>query len=235
MPIPEKLILDLDDTILDYSAPAEALWPRLFRTYAERMGIPAARLQEAVDASRRWYWSDADRFREGRLDLKRARRFFIRRGFEQLGRTDFATADELADVFTREREIVVRPFGGAVEALERIRRAGSRTALLTNGESSIQRAKIERFRLAEYFDAILIEGERGIGKPDPRAFQAALEALDARPEGTWMIGDDPEYDIRPAKDLGMRAARIGKPPPAAGNGPDPSFPSLQALVDHWES
>jgi putative hydrolase of the HAD superfamily len=234
MPIPKHLVLDLDDTILDYSAPAEALWPRLFREFARRMNFPAERLQQAVDENRHWYWSDADRFREGRLDLKRARRVLVRRAFEQLGRTDFETADELADAFSRERETVVQPFDGAVEALERILRAGSRMVLLTNGESSLQRAKIERFHLARFFYSVLIESETGVGKPDPRAHGAAVESLGVAPAQAWMIGDDAECDIRPARALGMRTAWIADPGRGKGEEADVTVPSLRTLVEGWE-
>lgn len=234
MPYPSKLILDLDDTILDYTAPAEAIWPRLYADYAHRLGIPEAALQRAADESRRWYWSDAERFREGRLNLQRARRIFIRDAFTKLGLTDFETADALADDFSREREIVVRPFPGALEALAAFRRSGARMVLLTNGESALQRAKIDRFGLAQYFTDILIEGETGIGKPDPRAHRAALAALGAEPPQAWMIGDDPEFDIRPAKALGMRAAWIrSRPADGASVIPDVTAPSLQDLAERW--
>ena len=34
-----------------------------------------------------------------------------------------------------------------------------------------------------------------LGKPSPAYFLAALEAVDADPELTWMVGDDIEADI----------------------------------------
>ncbi len=235
MPIPKYLVLDLDDTILDYTAPAVKVWLRLYDEFARRMNIPVERLQRAVDESRRWYWSDPERFREGRLDLKRARRIFLRDAFGKLGRTDLETADELADAFSREREIVVRPFEGAVEALETFQAGGSRMALLTNGESSLQRAKIERFRLARFFDAILIESDTGIGKPDPLAHRAALAALGTAAPQAWMIGDDLEFDIRPAKAQGMRAAWIHDPSGEQPDAADCVVPSLRELVNIWNS
>ena len=235
MPIPSDLILDLDDTILDYTSTGEAVWKRLFREFAPRMDLPLERLQQTVDASRAWYWSDPDRFREGRLDLKKARRLLIRDAFTKLGRTDWETADELADAFTRDREIAVQPFGGAIDALTRFRQSGAHMVLLTNGESSLQRAKIERFRLAEFFESILIESETGIGKPDPRAHRAALAALGAEPCSAWMIGDDWECDIAPAKSLEMRAAWIHAESGAAGRPADLTAPSLRKLADYWNT
>jgi putative hydrolase of the HAD superfamily len=235
MPIPLFLVLDLDDTILDYTSTGEAVWTRLFLEFAPRMGIPVGQLQQAIDSSRKWYWSDPDRFREGRLDLKKARRLILHDAFGKLGRTDWETADELADAFTREREIAVQPIDGAIDALNQFRRSGVRMVLLTNGESSMQRAKIERFRLEEYFLSILIESETGVGKPDPRAHRAALAALAADPQNAWMIGDDWDCDIAPAMALGMRAAWICNEAKAAGKTADLIVPSLQLLADRWNS
>jgi HAD superfamily hydrolase (TIGR01509 family) len=234
MPVPDYLALDLDDTILDYTAPGEAVWKRLHIEFAARMEIPVDELARAVDRSRRWYWSDPDRFREGRLDLRKARRLFLRDAFEALGRSDWRTADELADAFTREREIAVHPFPGAVEALERFRRSGARMVMLTNGEASVQRAKIERFGLAEFFVAILIESEVGFGKPDPRAHKAALAALGAAPRKAWMIGDDWALDVNPAKALGMRAAWIHDPTEAGKKPADITVSSLSGLASRWQ-
>ncbi len=51
-----------------------------------------------------------------------------------------------------------------------------------------------------------------LGKPSGAYFAAALEALDAEPERTWMIGDDIEADIGGAQLFGLRTAlvRTGK-------------------------
>jgi HAD superfamily hydrolase (TIGR01458 family) len=51
-----------------------------------------------------------------------------------------------------------------------------------------------------------------LGKPSPAYFEAALEALDADPERTWMVGDALEVDIAGAQQFGMRTAlvRTGK-------------------------
>jgi HAD superfamily hydrolase (TIGR01458 family) len=51
-----------------------------------------------------------------------------------------------------------------------------------------------------------------VGKPSPAYFQAALEALDADPALTWMVGDDLEADIAGAQRFGMKTVlvRTGK-------------------------
>jgi putative hydrolase of the HAD superfamily len=233
MPLPRHIIFDLDDTIVDYSASAEKVWTDLYPVYARKAGVPMDVLQRAVDESRRWYWSDPDRFREGRLAITRARRIFVRAGFEKIGLNDAGLADEMADAFSRERELVVQPFPGAIEALQTLHSGGAAMVLLTNGEASLQRAKINRFGLGKFFRAILIESETGVGKPDPRAHQAALVSLGAAPERAWMAGDDLEFDIRPAKALGMRAAWIRNGADGRENPADVTIPSIRLLVDYW--
>jgi HAD superfamily hydrolase (TIGR01458 family) len=47
-----------------------------------------------------------------------------------------------------------------------------------------------------------------LGKPSPSYFSAALDALDADPEMTWMVGDDVEADVVGAKGVGMRAVLV---------------------------
>jgi HAD superfamily hydrolase (TIGR01458 family) len=51
-----------------------------------------------------------------------------------------------------------------------------------------------------------------LGKPSPAYFGAAIEALDADPDMTWIVGDDLEGDIVGGQALGMRTVlvRTGK-------------------------
>jgi HAD superfamily hydrolase (TIGR01458 family) len=51
-----------------------------------------------------------------------------------------------------------------------------------------------------------------LGKPSPAYFEAALEAVDADPELSWMVGDDLEADIGGAQRCGMKTVlvRTGK-------------------------
>ena len=88
--------------------------------------------------------------------------------------------------------------------------------IITNGPADVQRAKIERLRLQERVDHVLISGELGIAKPDPRIFRRALELVEAPPEAFLFVGDHPEADVRGAKEAGLWAAwvnRKGLPPP----------------------
>ena len=90
-----------------------------------------------------------------------------------------------------------------------------RTGLLTNGPSDIQRLKLEQAGLDETFDAVVISGELGTGKPEIGVFLGLLDRLGATPEASVMVGDSWERDVLGALGAGMSAVWIadGRPAP----------------------
>jgi len=193
----------MDDTLLDYTTSGRKCWQELFLEYAPRFGVTVEQLSTVHQQVSNLYWSDPERHRLGRLDLKIARRKVLRLVMEKLGSNQQALGDEMADAFTFRREPLIAPFPGTIESLQKLQQGGIRMGLLTNGNSEFQRGKIQRFDLARYFESIVIESEFGAGKPDQRVFRAALEQMDALPTQAWMIGDDLMRDIQPAQLLGM--------------------------------
>ncbi len=219
--LPGALLLDLDDTILAFDAVADDCWRTLCDRYAPEMpGVTTDSLFAAIARSRRWFWSDAQRHRAGRQDLVSARRQVVARAFDELGLGLESVAVRLADANYQQRDELVTPFTGAVEALAELRRRGIELALITNGDARYQRAKIERFDLARHFACIVIEGEFGVGKPAAAVFLHALQALGRGPQDAWMVGDSLEFDIVPALTLGMRAVWIDR----TRKGPPLEFP-----------
>lgn len=205
MDLPAAILLDLDDTIIAWDVAADDCWKSLCERFAPEIGIASNRLLAGIVRSRDWFWSDAERHRTGRRDLRLARRQVVDHAFREL-RLDLAPiALRLANQYSDERERLLQVFPGALETVKELRRRGIDLALITNGEARMQRAKIERFDLARYFKCILIEGEFGIGKPDHTVFTHALNTLGHRPEDAWMIGDSLTFDIAPAVELGMQA------------------------------
>jgi HAD superfamily hydrolase (TIGR01458 family) len=80
-----------------------------------------------------------------------------------------------------------------------------------------------------------------LGKPSMAYFDAALEALDAEPALTWMVGDDWETDVYGAQLCGLKTilVRTGKFRPDAversGVTPDGIISSLAALPEWLEA
>ena len=77
-------------------------------------------------------------------------------------------------------------------------------AMVTNGLSEVQRARIERLDLGRYFEAIVISAEVGAAKPGGDIFDLTFEALgNPDPAGALMIGDNLPSDIKGGIDYGI--------------------------------
>ena len=238
MPIlPSFILFDLDDTILDYTASGRRCWQELCHSYGPRLGLDPEQLLAALQQTSHWYWSDPERHRLGRMNLKSARRQMLRLTLDRLGLDCQDPGQEMADAFTVQREEVVSPFPGAIAALQDFREQGVKMALITNGASESQRNKIQRFGLAGYFEVIVIEGEFGVGKPDLSVFRHALDRLGAAPRLAWMVGDDLERDIQPAQQLGLWTVWVDNDGSGLRAGspvrPDEWISSLAELSSHF--
>jgi FMN phosphatase YigB (HAD superfamily) len=82
-------------------------------------------------------------------------------------------------------------------------------AVLTNGTSRLQRAKVARLGIGPLLgDALFISDESGLLKPDLRAFSDVLARFGAKGETTVMVGDSVRNDTLPAARLGIRAILV---------------------------
>ena len=215
----KALLVDLDDTLLDYSGGVDECWEEACATVAAPAGVDPALLVPAVARARRWFWDDPDRHRRERTDMPGAWRKITAHALERLGVGDDRLAAAIAEDFASRRWQRMDLFPGVREALEGLRARGVSLALVTNGDTRHQRRKIEQHGLARFFDAILIEGEFGAGKPEEVVYRHALTALSTEPAQAWMVGDNLEWDVAAPQRLGLRGVWVD----AQGRGlPDPS-------------
>jgi len=202
--LPRALLVDLDDTVIASSASANPSWREVCDRHAPGVeGLGADELFAAIRASADRFWTDPQSNDRGRFDMEGARREIVSRALDALEGFQESLAHAIADEFSLLRAKRVTLFPGARSALEVLRGAGVRLAMVTNGTTASQRPKIARFDLEPLFDSIHIEEEAGAGKPDPLIFQAALDAVQVDAAEAWMIGDNLERDVEGAQRLGI--------------------------------
>jgi putative hydrolase of the HAD superfamily len=201
------LLVDLDDTLLDYSGGIDVSWQEACTAVAVPSGVELGPLVAAIAEARQWFWSDPERQRRGRADMLGAWRSMAGIGLEGVG-APVTLAAAIAEDYAARRRASYRLFPGAVETLGELRRQGVPMALVTNGDRLHQRDKIERFDLARFFDAIVIEGEFGIGKPEEKVYRHALDALGVAPRSASMVGDNLEWDVAAPQRLGLRGVWV---------------------------
>src|SRR5579875_1920762 len=214
--LPTALLIDMDDTILADSEGRAEAWRMTCERYIARIApVSVERLLLAFHTYSDWYWSDPERHREGRLDMTAARTIILMEALRRVGayaRTRNtkkaeaqreALAREMALTYQHMRDERSRPGPGAIEALQKLHAHGVRLALITNGGAAMQRRKIEYHKLAQFFETIIIEGEFGVGKPDPAVYLHALKTLDLAPADVWMVGDNLKWEVAAPQQLGI--------------------------------
>lgn len=85
--------------------------------------------------------------------------------------------------------------------------AGSyRLALLSNFPCSRSiRDGIERLGMTPFFHVIVVSGEIGWVKPDPRPYQVLLDQLGSKPDECVYVGDNWLADVQGSKGIGMKS------------------------------
>jgi len=230
----KALLLDLDDTLLAYSAGVDASW-------AEACGVAAlpmetATLVAALAETRKWFWSgDPERHARERVNMLGAWTKIVLEALARCGCADEALASAIARDYAARRREAMRLFPESRAVLEALRTRGLPLALVTNGDALQQRDKIERHDLARYFGAIVIEGEFGCGKPQEKVYREALRQLGVGPAGVWMVGDNLEWDVIAPQRLGLRGVWIdregaGLPPAPVDARPHRIIRSLSELL-----
>ena len=188
-PHPEAIILDLDDTLVDWSGSLPAAWESVCNRLAQGADARTLNAVLAYSFMAEPGRNDTDVF----LDC-----------LAQVGIPAPSDTTSIFESFTQTRLEATKPLNGAADAIRRFRDRVSKLSVLTNGDPDHQREKINRTGVAELFDVILVSGDVGIQKPDPRFYQIALQSLGVEPSDAWMVGDSLEFDVAVPQELGMR-------------------------------
>ncbi len=119
------------------------------------------------------------------------------------------------------------------EVLRRLRAAGLKTAILSNGSPRMLQSAVEGAGLAGLLDAVLSVEEVGVYKPHPKVYQLAVDRLGIEP-GAIAFQSSNAWDAYAASAFGMRVVwcnRYGQRPERLPGRPDAEVASLAALPD----
>jgi putative hydrolase of the HAD superfamily len=154
----------------------------------------------------------------------------------EVGLDDSAMVRAMGDFFLadrRQRHVVFPESRAVLDALQSRVKLG----IITNGASDIQRAKIEGSGLDHYFDAILVSGEEGFGKPKPEIFRLAIDRMGVDEATAVMIGDSLALDVAGAAAVGIRSVWVNRRGLEGSDrfpAPDAELPDLAGLPDLLE-
>jgi len=203
----EAIAFDLDDTLCDYKGAKEAALTHVASTVSTQL-----RTRQGFLASYRIHEPrlfKAALSRAISIEEYQTRRFQMPLESNRLP-TSPEKVKELNSTYMRRCNEEIQLFPEVVVVLRKLRNFGVPLALIINGHSDRQRAKINALGLWRYFDAILISSEVRAAKPDARIYQITAETLGVKTSELLMVGDSLHDDYRGALHAGCQALLLNR-------------------------
>jgi len=145
---------------------------------------------------------------------------------ETLGLSDMGLRMLLMDLY-----LELDTFPEVPEMLVRLKAAGLKTAILSNGSPRMLAAAVSKAGIGTWLDAVLSVEEVGVYKPHPKVYQLAVDRLGVEPSAISFQSSN-AWDAYAASAFGMRVVwcnRYGQRPERLPGKPDHEVRSLGEL------
>ena len=192
----KNIFLDLDDTILNFTA-GEA--KALSQTLREAGIEPTVAILDRYHIINTAHW---ELLEEGRL----TRDEVLVQRFEQLFR-EMNIHYSGRDLCQRYEYLLSKQHAFMPDAEQLLRELSSkyRLYLASNGAAAVQNPRLDDAGIRKYFQGIFISEEMGADKPSKAFFDACFASIPGfRLEETVMVGDSLTSDIRGGLNAGLR-------------------------------
>ncbi|WP_108125606.1 YjjG family noncanonical pyrimidine nucleotidase [Saccharospirillum mangrovi] len=217
------IVFDADDTLFDFGAAEHHAIGRLLT------GIGLADTQEHRDlytGINRHLWQEMER---GAIRPEAIKLMRIRRLFDEVGIDEAAEpwAERFLDFLAEGSTLLP----GTLTTLQRLAQR-AQLAVLTNGLTRVQRPRLEHSGLAPLISALVVSEDVGVGKPDPRIFEAMNLAMGSPArDRVLMVGDRYETDIQGGRNFGWDTAWLTPSVPADVEPPTRHLHRIESLTD----
>lgn len=232
----KAVLFDLDDTLLWDERSVSEAFRNTCRVAAEATGLDEAAIEASVRKEARALYETYEtyaftqmiginpfealwgNFRKGDHEMFRkleqlAPTYRVNAwtvGLAALGVDQPELGQKLAEFFPAQRRQLPYVYDETFAVLDELRK-DYKLLLLTNGSPDLQQEKLDGMpTLVPYFDAIVISGDFGEGKPSPRLFAHAMERIGITADEGVMVGDKLTTDILGANGVGMTSVWINR-------------------------
>ena len=224
----EFLLLDLDDTILDFHKAERIALSKSFRDFGLE---PAEDVLDLYHNINKWHWEQLE------LGLMTRDQVLVNRFgalFEKVG----MTVDPAACAKSYESNLGIGHYflPGAEEAVKRLSER-CRLFLVSNGTATVQHSRLTSAGLYPYFEQVFISQEIGYNKPEKAYFDRCFERIPGfAPEKALMVGDSLTSDIKGGINAGLKTVWVNPAHKPCGDiRPDYEIEGLSDLEGLLES
>jgi len=189
----DVLLMDADMTIYDFhAAEKEAL-----QTVLDHLRITDPQAPEIYSRINAQCWADLEKGLITQEEL-RVRRFRELLEYYEIE----ADLEDVPQLYVEALSHQAPLLPGAKKAVQELA-AILPIAIVTNGIPYVQHGRFDRSELRPYIQELVISGEEGFFKPDPRLIEVALRRMNCSKERALMVGDSLGSDILGAQRAGV--------------------------------
>ena len=191
----EFLLLDLDDTILDFHKAERIALSRTIRQFGVE---PTEEVLNRYHQINKWHWEQLE------LGIMTRAEVLVNRFgalFQELG----IDVEPAACAISYEHNLSIGHYflPGAEEAVKRLHE-NYRLFLVSNGTAAVQHGRLTSAGLYPYFEQVFISQEIGFNKPDKAFFDRCCERIPGfAPDRALMVGDSLTSDIKGGVNAGL--------------------------------
>ncbi|MBN1593867.1 MAG: HAD-IA family hydrolase [Candidatus Coatesbacteria bacterium] len=195
------IFFDLDGTLTDYEASVDHAMTKLWEALRDECPLP---LDEFLKAQWEFLVDLEYQDVQGKIprnllkDRKRRTELFLN-GLRPGLASRF---EDVGKLYTKFREEGLTLYPGMFDVLTELKKAYE-LGVITEGAGRTQRKQLIDSGIIELFDHIVISDEVELHKPDLALYRKACELAGAHPTMVALVGDRLDWDIVPAKQLGM--------------------------------
>tara|TARA_B100000676_G_scaffold273854_1_gene292879 strand:- start:893 stop:1582 length:690 start_codon:yes stop_codon:yes gene_type:complete len=196
----KNIFFDLDHTLWDFDKNSDLTFFKILQK--NNIKIDVNKFLFEYHPINRKYW---DMYRENRVSKSDLRFFRLSDTFNKLNyKVDDDIINKLAIDYIEHLSDFNNLIPDTFLVLEELKLKYN-MHIITNGFKEVQRRKLEKSKLINYFKTVTISEDVGVKKPDKLIFEHAIFSAKAKIENSIMIGDNYHADILGASALGMRA------------------------------
>ena len=225
----EFLLLDLDDTILDFHKAERIAIAKSIRDFGVE---PTEAVLGRYHVINKWHWEQLELGKMTREEVLVGRFAIL---FQEMGIA--VNAVDVARGYEKNLAIGHYFLPGAEEAVDTLHKK-YRLFLVSNGTASVQKGRMTSANLYRFFEKVFVSQEIGHNKPAKAYFDACFAQIsDFDPAKAVIVGDSLSSDIQGGINAGIKTCWVNPSHATPQNGivPDYEIEALHQLPALLES